>query len=1138
MAFVRRHRMVLVPLCVAVVAAVGALVLGPSGSEEPADDSPDGATVTVHPWQELVERRSDHVREWRVVREIERVDPETGQTVTDEVVSTVREVASNLCYRDAEGSWQPSVAEWEATGDGFKSDRNGYQVYFGATLGASYTKIVSGKQFWMCPRSLVLSDGAHVLLVAAIDPNAVGHVDANDPAKLVFPDAFGEALDAELEYVLEKASFHQNVVLRSAIALPDCFDAEAAQLHVFTEVGLDYALADNTVSVQYAGAEVAADLDGSLTPFSKREPIAFLRSEVGATGELVTSDLFAFAASRVYDSAAEAVNETLAERRLWRDPTDQKIYLVERVSHSWLAAATYPVTLDYEDKSGNINNEEWRADATYYVSNNVNVGSEKTLTIEPGTVIKFASGSAINVTNEGAKILAQGEPFRYIVFTSKNDDDSGDEISGSSGNPVASDYDDAVNIGASASADCAIEYCKIGYASDAIEVDKDIGAIKHCIIRDCGDAMVFAGSSAPDLFNCLIADIGGYGVTVAPYDAQVELEITNCTFDDCGYGISLIAGPTASIDLTAKNNLFANNTIGVCNSGQGTCTLDYNGWYGNTTDTVGTSKGNDAVTMTVSPYNHNTGSGSYPDNPCPLGDHYIDTEYEPGGGKPPQPPPPSGYLLVDAGDGTADSHYGDGGDFDFEPPETVDGDITSNTTWSPGDGDTSTVDIGYHQPRIDKLIDNTARKIGSGVTLTIQSGVAVAFHNTGARLEFDSSGASDRSLACDGTPSEPIILAGGPVVSMHVEAQYYDDPLTYDIKGLRLNDPTSATATASITYTRLMGLHKAILIEKDSDNEIKHCIFERGRESLYGEGAADREVSVSNCLFRYSHRGVCIDMNDSATLWSFHNCTFDRNDIGMVLWSGSTATVNIKDCLFSNADEGIRLNDMPTTFTHDYNAFNKCDPTNNKKIWKNYGGTPAEESIGANSYALASSPYDSAAEWSWADLWYLDQDGDFVGGGSRTALAANLATFTTRLSDYDYDYGQVDIGYHYPTGLDITDTHFDNEASGEAGEIDILYDYGGNVSYRTIRIYNSDGELVYEYAPSGEGTYIRLTGWDGKGNQSGYNGQDLDTGTYTVVVTGGAQGNEYARFHLYIEQSSEASLEIQRPDDNETVDWL
>jgi hypothetical protein len=1134
MAFVRRYRFVLVPLFVAVLAALGALVLLPSGSQEPGSGGQDAGAEFSTQWHECVELRNDHMRVWRVVHRVESVDPETQETIADEIVSTVREVGSNLCYRDSEDRWQPSVAEWELSDAGFKSERGGHQVSFGATLGAGYTKTVSGRAFWMRARSLVLSDGPHTTLVAEIDPNAAGRIDKSDPAKLVFANAFGQALKADIEYVLEKASFHQNVVLGSPIALPEGFDPKSAQLYVFTELGLDDALADDTVSVHHAGKRVIAKVDGAVTPFSKNTPIAFHCTELSEVGRLEARNLFAFADSRVYDSAAGSRRVTLAERRLWRDPTDEKVYLVERLPHAWLAAAAYPVTLDYETTSGMIDSDVWHADATYYVSSDVSVDSEQTLTIEPGTIVKFNSGAAINVTASNAEIVAQGEPYAYIVFTSKNDDGAGEKITGSSGSPSSGDYDEAINIGSSASSDSVIECCKIGYATDALAIAQDIGTIRHTIIRDCGDGLVFDGDSAPDLFNCLVADIGAYGVIATPYDVEFVFTITNCTFDHCtSAGVHTSTGPTGSVDLTAKNNLFTSNGYGVSKVDNGTITLDYNGWY--TSSVSGTSKGNHAVNLTVSPYDTTNDQ---------LGAYFIDTEDD--------PEETDGHELVNAGSGNAHDAelYGDGTSasntlFEITAPEEIAGDITSSENWSRRDADGSAsgssddpVDIGYHHPRVDKVIDNAARSIAGGVTLTVEPGVVVAFNGNSARLQFDAEAASTPALVCDGLPSAPIVLAGKPLVSMHVEAQVVDPGWTYDIKGVLLNDPDDeqTDASASITHTRLIGLHKAVYIAKDSANEVSHCVFERGQTALYCLGADGREITVSNCLFHDNRRGAIINLNSASTGWACRNCTYDGNEIGLVLASGGSASVIVTDCLFSNTLRGIQLSNPVAAFTHDHNAFCDCGGEDNPQmIWKTYY-PPGPESIDASSKDIQdASPY--AAGGAWAEQWYLDQSGPCVNGGSRTALAANMATFTTRLSDHDYDCGQVDIGYHYPTGLQVTDPHFDNEAGGGAGEIDILYDYGGNVSYRTIRIYNSGGDLVYEYAPSGESTYILLSDWDGTGNQTGRTG-DLGTGTYMVVILGGAAGYEYARCRIYIEQSADATLEIQRPDDDETVDWF
>jgi len=328
-----------------------------------------------------------------------------------------------------------------------------------------------------------------------------------------------------------------------------------------------------------------------------------------------------------------------------------------------------------------------------------------------------------------------------------------------------------------------------------------------------------------------------------------------------------------------------------------------------------------------------------------------------------------------------------------------------------------------------------------------------------------------------------------------------------------------------------------------------HCVFER---NLTGVDAAymgyPTTFTLKNCLFQ-NNVNACYILYGYGPLKSItlRNCTFDVAGRGLYINPympsyANNATLTFSDCLFSNCTvAGIFAAGVPTVagrWNEDYNAYWNCE----ENVWNSY--TSQAVAIGDNSIVLTADPYDP--DWfdtddpgsaEWRAQWYLDQDGACVDGGSQTAFAAALATFTTRL-DGGYDHAQVDIGYHYGTGLEVTRTHFDNTASGNAGETDISYDYGGNVSYRRIRIYNSGGDLVYEYAPSGEGGTITLIGWDGKGNQGDYNGQDVDTGTYTVVILGGSGGDEYARFRIYIEQSSDASLEIERPDDGQTIDWL
>ena len=124
MAFVRRHRLVLVPLFAALMLGVGLVFLLRSQSEEPAGSAEPVLKDAV--WEEVVELRDDHTRVDNVIQEVEQTDPVTGDVYADTIVRQVHQVGSGLCYRDASGGWVPSVPVWRPGGLGFKMDRNGW----------------------------------------------------------------------------------------------------------------------------------------------------------------------------------------------------------------------------------------------------------------------------------------------------------------------------------------------------------------------------------------------------------------------------------------------------------------------------------------------------------------------------------------------------------------------------------------------------------------------------------------------------------------------------------------------------------------------------------------------------------------------------------------------------------------------------------------------------------------------------------------------------------------------------------------------------------------------------------------------------------------------------------------------------
>ncbi|HET6494802.1 MAG TPA: hypothetical protein VFH61_05500, partial [Thermoleophilia bacterium] len=279
----------------------------------------------------------------------------------------------------------------------------------------------------MQPRTIALSDAAHTIALGEIDTNVMGRIDPNNPGRLIYTDVLGPGSGVDIELVVERAALHQNIVFRNKPALPEAFDEDNARVYVYTELSLDAFASDPDIDVKLGSETINVLTANDLTTARDvQTPISFVvKDEVD--GETTEAVLHQFVESKVWDSAPQR-NETVAARQLWRDPRDQRTYLVESVPYTFVADATGAVTIDYQNVSGTIATDQmWTANITYQVVSDVNIGEGVTLTIEPGTVVKFDTGS-INVTNNGAAIIARGEPYRYIVFTSKEDDQSGEDL--------------------------------------------------------------------------------------------------------------------------------------------------------------------------------------------------------------------------------------------------------------------------------------------------------------------------------------------------------------------------------------------------------------------------------------------------------------------------------------------------------------------------------------------------------------------------------------------------------------------------------------------------------------------------------------------------------------------------------------
>jgi hypothetical protein len=167
--------------------------------------------------------------------------------------------------------------------------------------------------------------------------------------------------------------------------------------------------------------------------------------------------------------------------------------------------------------SNYFNTSTWSADIPFIVENGAGVQSGATLTIEPGTVVKFKQGQ--NMTINGI-LLAQAETSQEIIFTSLRDDEYGGDTN-----------------------------------NDATTTEPYSGIWKM---------LNFYTSSST--LDSVIVRYGGkdhsyYANRFGAINTQqnIEINITNSLIENNEYGIYLKGGDCETIEQIREKNTFSNN---------------------------------------------------------------------------------------------------------------------------------------------------------------------------------------------------------------------------------------------------------------------------------------------------------------------------------------------------------------------------------------------------------------------------------------------------------------------------------------------------------------------------------------------------------------------------------------------------
>ena len=512
---------------------------------------------------EVVEARTVNERVWNRTETVEEVDPRTGLVVLHERAARVTEVGDFLNYKDSEGRWVPSQPRWVEEAGVFRAFGVGYQLTAAATVGEllRYLPADEDREVLLRPNGLYLLEGEARTPVRSVASNAAGVLSKTDATRLLYPNALGAGVDLELE--LTASGFHQNVIIRSALDLPD---APSASLLLETEINLDDLAGVDGRAIAAGGATMSKESATDAAADSHEDSLAFVRTEGGETRES-----WAFGASRVFTTANGAAKEAaVAKKKLARHGG---AYLQETLPRAVLTDAVakgeLPLVWDFVTIQNPISQTTvWRGGYTYWVKNCTvsHTTTPITLTIEPGATIKREPGTTFAISTN-AKLLAIGEPYASVTFTSAGDFNCG-EVSGTM-NPTGVPTD-LVQILALSSGGSTFRYCKFTRASSRLLylASGQVSSIENSVFvtGGAGVSAIVGNSMTGSAFwtlknNLFVASNAGIAATLLSFANATSLSVTNCTFVRHSGGsitaISCASGPTMGTgSVILRENIF------------------------------------------------------------------------------------------------------------------------------------------------------------------------------------------------------------------------------------------------------------------------------------------------------------------------------------------------------------------------------------------------------------------------------------------------------------------------------------------------------------------------------------------------------------------------------------------------------
>ena len=780
-------------------------------------------------------------------------------------------MATGLNYKDSTGQWQPSKEEIDIQSDGTLAATQGqHQVYFPGNIYGGELELVQpdGVQLHSCPVGLSYDDGSNTMLIAVLT-NSIGQLIGSN--QVIYTNAF-VGLDADLLYSYTKAGLEQDVVIRTQPPTPASLglNPDSTRLQVLTEFLNPPQPAETTSTLpEQAGLALTDDtldfgtmqmIPGKAFMLGEDSPSAQVgKSWVTLQGRQFLVEAVPVAALAEQLDALPAPSAQTAStakahvisRNLMLPPQ----HLAKSVQPLKLARTGISrkpgVVLDYLTVNSSLTNYIFQGDTTYYISGiTYTYGTD---TFEGGAVLKYATNASVGIGfGSGAlrnpTIIWKGSAYRPVIFTAKDDNSVGDEISGSTGSPSGYYANPALGISVQNTAN--LSGFRFAYAQEAIILSEanngntfENGQFVNCM---CG---FNDNPNSANLENVLFEN-----VQTDFFNLQyATINVENSTFSSNSYLTTASSGDSYQTLVPTFTNCIFANVANLTNNSSGTDLIygvsgGYNGFYNCP------NFGSVTVTNPFYPFQTVGGGECYLTNDC--GFHNVGTTNI------------DSVLLANLATKTT-----------YPPMVYSNVTIITNLVLGPqAPRDTNAMpELGYHYDPIDYFVDEF------GITnalLTINDGTAIAFDNSAAGICLQD-GSSISSIGTVLSPNwfvhytcvqeQPVLIGtngdsgGGFGGTLLLWTYFYTNPVQNEIfqfskfaipagaSGFFLYDDRNWTSSSLLlqncefynNQTVFDGSGSAI----NSTALLENNLFDGVSVSGNNAGATNFSLSVSNCLF-------------------------------------------------------------------------------------------------------------------------------------------------------------------------------------------------------------------------------------------------------------------------------------------------